>query len=96
MYLCSTELDSSQAVLSRPPKSVLECSSDLLLHHSQTHSPDYGLLCMISPKFLNILLFLTDLGSRLSSLSVISAKTLNNKTFFRVAFLELLAPATER
>lgn len=48
--------DNSQGALSRPPKSALECSSDLLLYHSHTHS-DYGLLCISSSIFpyLNIL-----------------------------------------
>lgn len=56
-YHCSfSMLDNSQGALSGPPKSVLECSSDLLLYHSHT-IPDYGSLCVRSLHFpyLNIL-----------------------------------------
>lgn len=50
-YHCSfSMLDNSQGELSRPPKSVLECSLDLLLYHSHTLT-DYGLLCMSSSTF---------------------------------------------
>lgn len=62
-YHCSLSmLNNSQGALSGPPKSVLECSSDLLLYHSHTLT-DYGLLCMSSSIFpyLNILFLLKDL-----------------------------------
>lgn len=41
-------LDNSQGALSRPPKSVLECSSDLLLYISHT---DYDWLCVSRSTF---------------------------------------------
>lgn len=62
-YHCSfSMLDNSQGALSGPPKSVLECSSDLLLYYSHTFS-DYGLLCTSSTSFpyLNILFLQKDL-----------------------------------
>lgn len=50
-YHCSAFMsDNSQGALSGPPKSVLECSADLLLYHSHTLT-DYVLLCMSSSTF---------------------------------------------
>ncbi len=55
-YHCGFSLlDNSQGALSGPPKSVLECSSDLLLYHSHSLL-DYGFLWVsTSTLYMNIL-----------------------------------------